>query len=338
MMPEQILESYTGRSVLVTGGTGLIGRQIVDLLCEAGAHVRVVSLDHLALDPRVEYVYGDLTEFAFCRDVMRDMEMVCHLAGVKGSAGVSTTHLASHFVPTLMFNTNVLEAARRANVRKLVYTSSIGAYANTDVFVEGTEVGTFSDSPMDFAGWAKRVAELQVHAYNVQYGLEGYALVRPSNVYGPGDNFDPNNAMVVPSLMMRIHRGERPLVIWGDGSAVRDFVYSRDVAEGMLLALHHGTRGTYVNLGQGSGITIRDLVEALRTFLEFDYVFDPEKPGGFPKRVMDITRAREWIGYQPTMALAEGLRTTWDWFIKNGNEYLQKQNYFKDPVMAPAGR
>ena len=334
MIPERVLSSFTGRSVLVTGGTGLIGRQLVDLLCGAGAHVRVVSLDRLALDPRVEYVYGDLTEFAFCREVMRDMEMVCHLAGVKGSAGVSTSHLASHFVPTLMFNTNVLEAARRAGIQKLVYTSSIGAYANTDVFVEGTEVGTFSDAPMDFAGWAKRVAELQVHAYAVQYGLDGYALVRPSNVYGPGDNFDPNNAMVVPSLLMRIHRGENPLVIWGDGTAVRDFVFSRDVAEGMLQALHHGTRSTYVNLGQGSGITIRELVETLASFLDFEYTFDPGKPGGFPKRVMDITRAREWIGYDPSTSLADGLKQTWKWFLANQDEYLKKQNYFTDSAMA----
>ena len=335
MISDQVLRAFDGRSVLVTGGTGLIGRQIVDLLCAAGARVRIVSLDRITLDPRAEYIYGDLTEFSFCREVMRDVEMVCHLAGVKGSMDVSRTQLASHFVPTLMFNTNVLEAARRAGVKKLVYTSSIGAYANAEVFVESQTPGTFSDSPMDFAGWAKRVAELQVHAYDQQYGLNGYALVRPSNVYGPGDNFDPNNAMVVPTLLMRIHRGENPVLIWGDGTAIRDFVYSRDVAEGILLALHHGTRGSYVNLGSGAGVTIRELVETLRGFLDFNYQFDVSKPGGFPKRVMDISRAREWIAYKPTTSLAEGLRATWDWFIANQDEYLRKQNYFKDAAMAP---
>jgi GDP-L-fucose synthase len=231
----------------------------------------------------------------------------------------------------------VLEAARRAGVRRLVYTSSIGAYASAEVFVESHEVGTFSDSPMDFAGWAKRVAELQAHAYGVQYGLDGYALVRPSNVYGPGDNFDPENAMVVPTLLMRIHCRENPVLIWGDGSAIRDFVYSRDVAEGALLALHHGTRGSYVNLGGGSPVTIRELVETLRGFLDFHYQFDISKPGGSPRRVMDISRARAWIGYRPTTSLAEGLETTWNWFIANQDEYLRKQNYFKDAAMAPSG-
>jgi GDP-L-fucose synthase len=329
MISTETLRAFDGRTVLVTGGTGLIGRQIVDLLCGAGARVRVVSLDHITLDRRAAYIYGDLTEFSFCREVMRGVDMVCHLAGVKGSMDVSRTQLASHFVPTLMFNTNVLEAARRAGVTKLVYTSSIGAYASAEVFVESSEAGTFNDSPMDFAGWAKRIAELQVHAYDRQYGLSGYALVRPSNVYGPGDNFDPENAMVVPTLLMRIHRGENPVTVWGDGTAIRDFVYSRDVAEGILLALHHGTRGSYVNLGGGASVTIRELVETLRGFLDFNYEFDVTKPGGFPKRVMDISRARDWIGYQPTTSLSDGLRTTWDWFIANQDEYLKKQNYFK---------
>lgn len=328
MIRDEVLRAFAGRSLLVTGGTGLIGRQVVDLLCGAGASVRVVSLDRITLDPRAEYIYGDLTEFAFCRDVVRGVDMVCHLAGVKGSIDVSRTQLASHFVPTLMFNTNVLEAARRAGIRKLVYTSSIGAYASAEVFVEGEEAGTFRDAPMDFAGWAKRIAELQVHAYNVQYALDGYALVRPSNVYGPGDNFDPENAMVIPTLLMRIHRGEDPVRIWGDGTAIRDFVYSRDVAEGILLALHQGTRGSYVNLGSGRGASIRELVETLRSFLDFNYEFDPGKPGGFPRRVMDITRARAWIGYEPTTSLGDGLRTTWNWFIENQDEYLRKQNYF----------
>jgi GDP-L-fucose synthase len=323
-----LLRAFQGKRVLVTGGTGLIGRQVVDILCEVGAHVRVISLDQLAPNASAEYVRADLTEFATCRDVMDGVDAVCHLAGVKGSLEVSRSHLASHFVPTLMFNTNVLEAARRAGIEQLVYTSSIGAYASAEVFVEGDEPGSVSSPPMDFAGWAKRMAELQIHAYAVQHGLDGYAVVRPSNVYGPGDNFDPDNAMVVPTLLMRIHRGEDPVSIWGDGTAIRDFVYSRDVALGLLLALHHGTRGSYVNLGSGQGVSIRELVETLQSFLPFRASFDVSKPSGFPKRVMDISRAREWIGYAPQTSLSDGLRATWDWFTANQDEYTRRHNYF----------
>ncbi|MEO5350060.1 MAG: NAD-dependent epimerase/dehydratase family protein [Magnetococcus sp. YQC-3] len=328
MISEQVLASFTGKSVLVTGGTGLIGRQVVDLLCGVGAKVKIVSLDRVVVDERAEHVHGDLTRFEFCKESAADMDFVFHLAGIKGSAAVSETKLASHFIPTMMMNTNMLEACRLAGVQKVVYTSSIGAYANTDIFRE--EEYRLDSMPMDFAGWAKRMAELQVHAYKVQYGMENFAIVRPCNVYGPGDNFDPENAMVVPALMGRIYRGERPMAIWGDGSAVRDFAYSRDVAEGTILALYHGTRGTFVNLGNGRGHTIRELVEALRSFLEFDYHFDASKPTGYPVRIMDTARAREWIGYNPTTSLADGLRQTWEWFIHHQDEHLKKQNYFKD--------
>ena len=327
MINEQILSDFKNRNVLITGGTGLIGRQVVGLLCDAGAVVRIVSLDKVNVDDRAEHVLGDLTEFAFCREITKDMDFVFHMAGIKGSIDVTKSKPASFFVPLLMFNTNVLEACRLNNVKKVVYTSSIGAYSSAEIFVEdkGRE-GT----PMDmFPGWAKRMAELQVLAYKQQYGLENYAVVRPCNVYGPGDNFDPQNAMVIPTLMHRIANKEDPVVVWGDGSAVRDFAYSRDVAEGVIQALYHGTRGDFVNLGSGKGYSIKELVETLNSFIDFNYEFDTSKPSGFPKRAMDIERAKEWIGYEPSTSLLDGLKETWQWFCQNQKEYLQKHNYFK---------
>lgn len=323
----QVLESFAGTNCLITGGTGLIGREIAKILVEAGARVRVVSLDRVQIHPQVEHVYGDLTDLSFCLDQTQGMDCVFHVAGIKGSIEVTKSKPASFFVPLLMFNTNVLEAARRNQVQKLVYTSSIGAYASAEVFVE-TE--NREGPPMDmFPGWAKRMAELQLQAYRQQYGLD-WAVVRPCNVYGPGDNFDPNNAMVIPTLMMRIHRGENPVVVWGDGSAIRDFAYTRDVAMGTIQALYYGTRGDFVNLGSGVGYSIRQLVETLREFLDFNYEFDASKPAGFPRRVMDISRAREWIHYEPQTSLRQGLKETWNWFQQNQDEYLRKQNYFKE--------
>jgi GDP-L-fucose synthase len=329
MIGDTVLKAFTGKNVLVTGGTGMIGRQVVDLLCGADACVRIVSLDQVSVSNKAEHVFGDLTSFDFCKRVVQGMDYVCHLAGIKGSAKVSSTHLASHFVPTVMFNTNVLEACRLEKVRGVVYASSIGAYSSAEVFHEA-EPGNYSDSPMDFAGWAKRVGELQVHAYKVQYGLENFSIVRPCNVYGPGDNFDPANGMVVGSLMGRIARGENPVVVWGDGTAVRDLLYSRDAAEGVLLALYYGTKGRYVNLGSGNSYAIRTLVETLSKIVDFVYVFDKNKPSGFPKRVMDISLAREMIHYAPSTSLEDGLRITWHWFVKNKDEYLSRKNYFKE--------
>ena len=318
--------SFSGKRVLVTGGTGLIGREVSRLLIDLGANVKVVSLDKVEVDPRIEAVFGDLTNLDFCIEQTRGIDYVFHLAGVKGSIEVTKAKPANFFVPLLMFNTNVLEAARRNNVEKLVYTSSIGAYSSAEVFIE-TE--NREGAPQDmFPGWAKRMAELQIQAYKQQYGLD-WSVVRPCNVYGPGDNFDPNNAMVIPSLMMRIANGEKPLKVWGDGSAIRDFAYSTDVAIGTIQALHFGTRGDFVNLGSGKGYSIKELVETLREFIDFEYEFDTSKPAGFAKRVMDISRARDWIEYDPKTTLREGLESTWNWFLSNKVEYLQKQNYFK---------
>ncbi len=317
---------FHGKKTLVTGGTGLIGREVSRLLLNLGASVKVVSLDKVELDPRIEVVFGDLTNLDFCIEQTKGIDYVFHLAGVKGSIEVTKAKPANFFVPLLMFNTNVLEAARRNNVEKLVYTSSIGAYSSAEVFIE-TE--NREGAPQDmFPGWAKRMAELQIQAYKQQYGLD-WSVVRPCNVYGPGDNFDPNNAMVIPSLMMRIANGEKPLKVWGDGSAIRDFAYSADVAIGTIQALHFGTRGDFVNLGSGKGYSIKELVETLREFIDFEYEFDTSKPAGFAKRVMDISRARDWIEYYPKTTLREGLESTWNWFLSNKDEYLQKQNYFK---------
>lgn len=328
MIEDNVLRSFAGKSCLVTGGTGLIGRQVVDILCDAGARVKIVSLDNINAGSRAAHHIVDLTELGNCRIETSDMDYVFHLAGVKGSAKVTIEKPASFFVPLLMMNTNVLEACRINKVKKVVYTSSIGAYASREVLKEEIE---YESLPMDrFPGWAKRMAELQIIAYKKQYGLENFSIVRPCNVYGPGDNFDPDSAMVIPALMAKIKRGDDPVVIWGDGSTIRDFAYSPDVAEGIILALYHGTNSSFVNLGSGTGYSIKELIETFNSFIDFNYVFDTTKPSGFPKRVMDISLARRLIHYSPTTTLLDGLKETWDWFVENQDEYLNKMNYFKE--------
>ena len=324
---KNILNQFNNKKVLVTGGTGLIGRQLLEILQDNGAIVTSVSLDNLQPVTGVRYIESDLSNFGACLVLTKDQDYVFHIAGIKGSVEVTKSKPASFFVNLLMMNTNVLEACRRNQVQKVVYTSSVGAYSSAEVFREDANR---EGPPMDmFPGWAKRMAEKQIEAYKIQYGLNNFAIVRPANIYGPGDNFDPNNAMVIPSLIHRIYSGESPLFIWGDGSAIRDFAYSRDVAEGIILALHHGTSGDFVNLGSGEGCTIKRLVETLNSFIPFTYEFDSSKPSGFPKRVMDISLAREKLGYKPSTSLLEGLKQTWNWFVANSDEYLNRKNYFQ---------
>ena len=328
MIKEEVLRSFAGKNVVVTGGTGLIGRQVVNILCDAGAKVKIVSLDKIKVNDKAEHVYGDLRSFEFCQYITKNMDFVFHVAGMKGSVEVAKAKPASFFVPFLMMNTNVLEACRVNKVQKVVYTSTIGAYANAEIFKEDQDPNA---PPMDmYPGWAKRMAEFQIQAYKIQYNLDNFSIVRPCNVYGPGDSFDPNSAMVIPALMYRIYHKEDPVLIWGDGSAIRDFAYSRDVAEGVILALYYGTKSWFVNLGSGKGYSIKELVETLNSFIDFNYKFDSTKSSGFPKRVMDISLARKLIHYNPTTSLLDGLKQTWNWFVENQDEYLRKKNYFKE--------
>jgi GDP-L-fucose synthase len=329
MIKDAVLESFRGKKCLVTGGTGLIGYPLVKMLSDFGALIDVVSLDKIKLDlPNVKFNFIDLRNFKDCVDIIAGHTFVFHLAGIKGSIDVTRSKPASFFVPLLQFNTNVLEACRINNIEKVVYTSSIGAYESAEVFKEG---GIAEGIPMDmFPGWAKRMAELQVQAYKIQYSLKNFAVVRPCNVFGPLDNFDPDNAMVVPSLMSRIKRGENPLKVWGDGSSIRDFAYSKDVAEGIILALYYMPDVAYINLGSGIGISIKELLETLKRVVPFEYEWDTTKSNGFPKRVMDVSLARGAIDYNPSTDLETGLRETWEWFNKNSNEYLNRKNYFRE--------
>jgi GDP-L-fucose synthase len=328
MIKNEILRSFTSKNVLVTGGTGMIGRQVVSIVAEADANIRIVSLDKIKVNDKAEHIFGDLTDFNFCKEISKDMDFVFHVAGIQGTAETSKTKLASHFIPNLMMNVNILEAARINKAKKVVFTSSIGIYPEAEIFKESDF--RIDSNPMDFAAWGKRMAELQVYAYKVQYNLENFSVAVPSHVYGPGDNFDPKTALVIPSLMCKISRKDNPVIVWGNGSAIRDFVYSRDVAEGIILALYYGTKSSIVNLGSGQGTSVKELVETLHSFLDFNYQFDLTRPSGFPKRVMDISLAKNLLGYKAETSLSDGLKETWNWFINNQDEYLMKKNYFTE--------
>lgn len=328
MLNDKILAGFAGKNVLVTGGTGLIGRQVVDILCNAGAVVKIVSLDRVNVHEKAEHIIGDLTSFDYCRKVTNGMDFVCHLAGVQGTVQTSASKMASHFVPTLMMSSSILEASRQNKVQKLVYTSSIGAYAEGELLSE--ENYRIESPPMAFAGWAKRMAELQIYAYKKQYNIREYSVVRLGNIYGPGDNFDQATAMVVPALISRIYHKENPVVVWGDGNAVRDFLYSADAAEGIIRALYFGTDGEFVNIASGQETSIRDVITALRSFIDFDFRFDVTKPSGAPKRIMDISKARRTLGFEPSTDLLSGLQKTWEWFISHSEEHKSKLNYFNE--------
>lgn len=318
-----------GKNVLVTGGTGMIGRQLVGLLLEAGANVVVASLDDRSRCPQgAEFVGGNLMDMRFCQEIARGADYVFHVAGIKGSPKMSREKPASFFVPTILMNTNVMMAAYKAGVERYLYTSTIGVYSPAEVLHEDDVWQTFPSENDRFAGWAKRMGELQAEAYKIEFGWDKIAIVRPANVYGPYDNFDPENAMVIPALIKRVLDGENPLVVWGDGSPVRDFIHARDVARGMLLALEHP--GDPINLGSGIAIPIKELVEVILSNMESQpkVTWDTSKPSGDKKRVMDISLARA-IGFQPLISLKEGIKEVMAWYLAHRDSLGNRFNVFK---------
>ncbi len=326
---------YKGKNVLVTGGTGMVGQQLVRLLLEAGAKVRIASLDDPSrAHPSTEFKRVNLTKFEACEEVCCGMDYVFQLLGVKGSPAVSTKRPASFFVPTLLFNTNMMEAARQADVKWYLYTSTVGVYAPAEVFYEDDVWKTFPSENDKFPGWAKRIGELQAEAYAIEYGWKKVSIVRPANIYGPFDNFDPANAMVVPSLIRRALSGEDPLTVWGDGSPIRDFIHAEDVARGMMLAVEKGITEP-INLGSGKGVTIKQLVEIIVSHLpkKPKVVWDTSKPAGDKKRLMDMTRARKY-GFEPQISFEQGIAGVMEWYLKHQAEVGKRYNVFdqKNPL------
>ena len=323
---------FKGKQVLVTGGTGMIGIQLVKLLLEQGANVRVASLDHPSrVSKEVDFISGNLMEWEFCKSVVKGMDLVFHLAGIKGSVAIGAPKAASFFVPHLLMNTSVMEAARQAGVERFLYTSSIGVYHPVEVLTEDRAWDGPPHAADRFAAWAKRMGELQAEAYQIQYGWDCIAIVRPANVYGPYDNFDPHTAMVVPALIARVANGENPLIVWGDGSTIRDFIYARDCAEGMLLALEHGANGTPINLGSGQGTSIKSVVDAVTA--NFDdppqVDWDVAKPSGQAIRLMDVARARDMIGFTAKTSIEQGVRETVEWYLAHNGSAGERYNVFQ---------
>jgi GDP-L-fucose synthase len=328
---------FAGKKVLVTGGTGLIGQPLVELLVEQGANVTVVSLDDPSRAPQgVTFKRKDLREFNHCLEICKDQEIVFQLAGVKGSPAMTAKRPASFFVPTITFSINMMEAARRAQVERFLFTSSVGVYSPAEIFYEDDVWKTFPSPNDKFAGWAKRMGELQAEAYKIEYNWDKISIVRPANVYGPYDNFDPANAMVIPSLIKRALSGENPLTVWGDGSPIRDFIHARDVARGMMLAVEKGINEP-INLGSGNGVTIKEIAEIVAANVPsgpIDIVWDITKPKGDAKRLMDITRAKSY-GFNPIISIEQGIKNTIEWFVNNQIHSENRYNAFTESAHLP---
>jgi len=325
---------FKSKKVLVTGATGMVGRQLVKKLVDEGAIVSAVSLDKINLIQdhslsKINFIYGDLRSFEFCKKVTESADIVFHLAGIKGSPMLTAKQPNTFFVNTMMFNLNMIEAARVNQVKKFLYTSSVGVYAPAEIFYEDSVWKTMPSENDKFAGWAKRMGELQLEAARIEHSFSETFIIRPANIYGPWDNFDPKTAMVIPSLISRVVSGENPLKVWGDGSAIRDFVHSKDVARAMMFIVENNIHNP-VNIGSGAGVSIKevtDIITSMKPGLTIEW--DISKPKGDDSRVMDMSRLSN-LGFKSLVSLEEGLTETFSWYANNKDETNLRYNAFKE--------
>jgi GDP-L-fucose synthase len=293
---------------LVTGGGGFLGSHLVDRLREAGADPFVAR--------RADY---DLTRWEDAERLFTDArpELVYHLAAEVGGIGANRANPGRYWYANLLMGAHVLELARRHGVAKLVVAGTVYAYPkNTPVpFREDELWNGYPEETNAPYGVAKKSVLVGAQAYREQYGTNAIFLL-PANLYGPRDNFHPTNAHVIADLIRKMHESPEEIVLWGDGSPTREFLYVEDAAEAFLLAAERYDGEAPVNIGTGKEISIKELAELIAELAGFsgEIRWDASMPNGQPRRSLDASRAKELFGFEAQTPLREGLERTIAWY------------------------
>jgi GDP-L-fucose synthase len=302
-----------GKKILVTGGAGFLGKQVVAQLEKAGARPENITV------PRSQTC--DLRSLEHCQAAVKKIDIVIHLAAHVGGIGLNREKPAELFYDNLMMGTQLIHAAYLAGVQKFVCAGTICAYPKfTPVpFKEDDLWNGYPEETNAPYGIAKKALLVQLQSYRQQYGFNGVYLL-PVNLYGPEDNFNPESSHVIPALIRKVYEAQqqsaKELPVWGDGSPTREFLFSEDAARGLVMGTQFYDEAEPVNLGTGYEISIRDLVELICRLMNFEgkLIWETDQPNGQPRRCLDTARAREAFGFTAQVALEEGLRRTIDWY------------------------
>ena len=316
---------YDGKTVLVAGATGLIGANLVEALLETGAKVRATLHEEPAVivDDRIEYVTVDLKTAEGCTTALKGADYAFLAAAGTSGGAVMVTNPMAQTTGNVLINTFFFEAAVLEKLERLLFISSSAVYPDADYPVKEHE--GFDGDPFETyfgVAWMKRYAEKLITFYHRRYGLKS-AIVRPSNVFGPYDKFDPERSHVLPALIRRADSGENPLEVWGAGDEVRDFIYVSDFVRGLLLALEKCADAGPVNIASGRLTTIGECAEIILREggnTETKLQFDPSKPTTIPYRAVYTEDGNRRLGFKPEVSLEEGLRKTIEWFRANGGD------------------
>ncbi len=298
--------------VLVTGGGGFVGARLAERLRADGNDVVVAR--------RRDYDLTSMEETARLFDDA-EPELVFHLAAEVGGIGANRANPGRYWYANLMMGAHVLEQARIHSTPKLVIAGTVCAYPkHTPVpFHEDDLWNGYPEETNAPYGVAKKAILVGAQAYRAQYGVNAVFLL-PANLYGPGDNFHPTNAHVIPDLIRKMVDADGEIVLWGDGSPTREFLYVDDLVEGLVLVAERYDGDEPVNLGTGAEISIRELAELVADVTGFsgEIVWDTSMPNGQPRRRLDTSRAKELFGFEAHTPLREGLERTVAWYRERG--------------------
>jgi GDP-L-fucose synthase len=313
---------WARQRVVVTGGAGFLGSYVVDKLKARGCQ-------HLFAPRKADY---DLRNLEAIQQLYADTRpsLIIHLAAVVGGIGANRERPGEFFYDNLMMGAQLLEQARLAAVDKFVAIGTVCAYPKFAPipFREDDLWNGYPEETNAPYGLAKKMLLVQSQAYREQYGYNSLFLL-PVNLYGPRDNFDPRTSHVIPALIKKcveaVARGDEEIVVWGDGSPTREFVYVEDAAEGIVLAAECYNASEPVNIGSGFEISIKNLVERIAAYAGFKgrLVWDTTKPNGQPRRRLDTSRAAQAFGFRAQVGFEEGLRRTVDWFVNERFSQLE---------------
>jgi GDP-L-fucose synthase len=311
---------FNNKKVLVTGGAGFVGSNLIRKLVCLGAQVRATLHDN---PPQmqvhgVDYLKVDLLKAEACAQACGDIDYVFLCAAVTSGAAVMEKTPLVHLTPNLIMNARMLEAAYSAGVKKVLFISSNTVYPVTDYPVKETDCTNEFYEKYFIVGWMKRFSEIVCEMYSSKIkNIMQTVVVRPANIYGPYDKFDWETSHVLPALIRRVVERHDPIRVWGDGMDIKDFIYVDDLVEGLLLAMEKLHGFETVNIASGNQYCLRDLLDLMIKIDGYNnahIVFDATKPTMIPKRLIDPSKARQALGFEPKTSMEDGLRKTIEWY------------------------
>ncbi len=313
---------FENKKVLIAGGSGFIGTNLVKKLLCLETRVRVISRrNKLQIsDDKIEYLRCDLTKKKDCQRAVENIDYVFMLAAnTSGAAVIEKTPLV-HVTPNIIMNSLMLEAAYEAGVKKFLFPSSNTVYPVSDKPVKESDMEYGNLFPKYyFVAWMKQFSEVLCEMYTRVKNPMKVVIVRPANSYGPYDDFAWETSHVIPALIRKVVERHNPIEVWGDGSDVKDFIFVEDLVEGMLLAMEKINNFNPINLATSKPCTIRDVLDAILVADNYEdakIIFNNQKPTMIPKRLIDTSKAKRLLGFEAKTSLTEGIKKTVDWYKK----------------------